>query len=1248
MRWVSLGSRGGGGGIVSLVAGSRHPFDRVVYVGRADGEVTRLDLTPNGTEHRVKSHDGPVWGLCWAVGPDGKDVVVSAGADGGIKMWSPGSLELLWETRMPSASQVRTLHSFSFDQGRLVAAATSNGEVHLWDMASGDQLGVVRTGYSGPVRALESWSTAPGVQMLAAASGNGEVSLWDTTTLKAMRGPLSGHGAPVLTLHAFVAADSVQLLASAGDDGTVRVWDVEDGTLVSGPLVGHKAPVRAITSWTDGDGGAPYLVTGGDDGTLRLWNSQSGAPVGRVLRAGRGQVRSMTVYNASGGPHLAYGGGSGKLHLVALTRNIVPEAPLQGHAASVLTLTVSADDEGFVTLISGGDDGTVRFWDPNLGTSVGNAVRLHTGPVRTVAAKATSQGVVHVASGGDDGKVFLWSLGSGEPAWSSEPGLGPVLSLAFIDVGSGRGIACAGGDGRICVLSLDGEEPAVYLTGHSGPVRSVLTYPSGGADRLVSAGDDGTIRLWDVGRPDAAIRVVNAHDSPVRVLHRWHRATGPAVLSASTDKTVKIWDVENRRRVSRVEFARHKGTVLALASWRDADGRQLIASAGTDRTIRVWDLFTGAEAAPPMRGHTDTIWALACWSPTEGAVALASAGEDGMIRFWDTSTGVPLGALAVGPTTLWAMSDVAATVDLLDREVLAEAVTDQLLRSISASGSGDDGPTVVTVEGVWGAGKTTFMKMIERRLTRSRARPVRSRPRLTLREAARGPTKWTGDDEGALQDVGVVPAWFNPWAYQRGEEVWAGLASTILTAAATVLHPNDKARERYWFRHNWEKLDKYTLRKSVRRRSVSPLLGVGLVTALLPLVLNLSGLSGVLKVVGWNWDAEPTAALLALLLLLLGVAHTAVRYAFGKAASYLPGELFNGPLGGVTTSVVTTGSSAPDSVTLKDSVLAGKAGSLYLLQHGIDRVLVDLRAANAELVLFVDDLDRCSTRTTAEVFEAINLFLSGGNLRGRFVVGLDPAVVARRLDAYYRDFDKRSENQDGGGGSGWDFLRKLVQLPVRLPAISDDGVRSFVAEVLRVPTESGSAAPVPLAEERPPPAPAPPGSLSGARATPKGRAGDLGFPPKPAAEVAPIVAVASLESHARIKEFITQRLYAQPHRSIREAKRMLNVWQLYARVMDAVDPVSASEALARGTRLVTLAEIVTRWPSLQERLHQRFGGVSGLQLLAAATDDEEEWAAAVGRVGFNGERSVEFGADFHVLLRDGEGVAVAELAALLL
>ncbi|MGH4007578.1 MAG: P-loop NTPase fold protein [Pseudonocardiaceae bacterium] len=68
----------------------------------------------------------------------------------------------------------------------------------------------------------------------------------------------------------------------------------------------------------------------------------------------------------------------------------------------------------------------------------------------------------------------------------------------------------------------------------------------------------------------------------------------------------------------------------------------------------------------------------------------------------------------------------------------------------------------------------------------------------------------------------------------------------------------------------------------------------------------------------------------------------------------------------------------------------------------------DLRKEGYDLVVFIDDLDRCSARVTSEVFEAIILFLSGATgLSAKFAIGLDPAVVAAHLDTVYKGFDDK-------------------------------------------------------------------------------------------------------------------------------------------------------------------------------------------------------------------------------------------------
>jgi hypothetical protein len=126
-----------------------------------------------------------------------------------------------------------------------------------------------------------------------------------------------------------------------------------------------------------------------------------------------------------------------------------------------------------------------------------------------------------------------------------------------------------------------------------------------------------------------------------------------------------------------------------------------------------------------------------------------------------------------------------------------------------------------------------------------------------------------------------------------------------------------------------------------------------------------------------------------------------------------------------------------------------------------------------------------------------------------------------------------------------------------------------------------------------------------------------------------------------------QRLLAQPDRSAREAKRLLNVWQLYQRVLDLVDPLSHDEAvIERACHLVILAEIVTRWPAMQPRLNQSLDGQRGLQILAAACGDDKEWEQAVKETGLASPGYSSAVANLRVLLRQYDGAtAVADLAA---
>jgi hypothetical protein len=581
--------------------------------------------------------------------------------------------------------------------------------------------------------------------------------------------------------------------------------------------------------------------------------------------------------------------------------------------------------------------------------------------------------------------------------------------------------------------------------------------------------------------------------------------------------------------------------------------------------------------------------------------------------------------------------------DLLGRRAFATALADKLHGHVLSPKHVDPGPTVVTIEGPWGCGKSTLMDFVRERLP-TPPRSGMAPPRLTVREASLllrngapvEPDRRAGAaaDPPRPADRGVVSAWFNPWAHQSGEQVWAGLVAEIIEAAQPVLYPTEQARERYWFARNLGRVDRYALRRTLHRRTLSPALTLGALGVVASMAIAIAEIESIVVVGGVGIPTALIALMLSGLFLLGGGLHTLWRFMRGSAVRFLPGELFHGPVGSTASPDVDPGDPLR-AEGLADPLRRARAGSLYLHQHHVSGLLSDLDRAGYELIVFVDDLDRCKAETTAEVFEAINLFLAGfvserrgtsreifvdpdASLRARFVIGLDPVVVAGHLDNVYKGvYEPESERDSDDPSPGWAFLRKLVHLPIVVPQVSDADIMGFIDRIAA--TGRGE----PIAPARRPEEPPPPSPVAGG-------------------------ATAWLAvQHPGVRELIAERFAAQPDRSVREAMRQLNLCQFYERVLAALAAETDSEA-DRSRHLVILAEMISRWPSLQRHLHRRRGERTGLQALAATADDDQKWSTTVHEIVPDLGTHEHAVAGLRELLLHYHGREVAALAARLL
>ena len=89
------------------------------------------------------------------------------------------------------------------------------------------------------------------------------------------------------------------------------------------------------------------------------------------------------------------------------------------------------------------------------------------------------------------------------------------------------------------------------------------------------------------------------------------------------------------------------------------------------------------------------------------------------------------------------------------------------------------------------------------------------------------------------------------------------------------------------------------------------------------------------------------------------------------------------------------------------------------------------------LVIFVDDLDRCSDENVLKMLETIKLIFDFPGVA--FVLGVDQVVIERLIAKKFGD---------DSGIDGSLFLKKLIQVYFVLPKLKNDDVRSFIRELL--------------------------------------------------------------------------------------------------------------------------------------------------------------------------------------------------------
>jgi WD40 repeat protein len=314
-------------------------------------------------------------------------------------------------------------------------------------------------------------------------------------------------------------------VASIGEDG-VCLWAVPSGDSIKRWSNETTSGAKVLFA---ADGARVYVA----DGMTCYCRALSANAQDYVVSEG------VLVYDmalALGGQYV--GVASQDVAIIIKTADTKNRVTLRGHHGAIWAMAFAPDAR---TVVTGGSDGTLRFWNALTGESV-RRVQLK-GEVRSLAYSPDG---LHVAVAKEErhlrGVVTLVDVR--RPDEPIELMSSSSRAVAFSPDGKTLGI----GDrrGEIRLVHTDSGKVEKQWKCHHAEVTAIAFSPDG---RLVaSAGRDSSVRLWDTNGKQLSAE--NGHEAPV--CGAIFGIDDSSVISCGKDSTVRLWSFRQARERVRV------------------------------------------------------------------------------------------------------------------------------------------------------------------------------------------------------------------------------------------------------------------------------------------------------------------------------------------------------------------------------------------------------------------------------------------------------------------------------------------------------------------------------------------------------------------------------------------------------------------------------------------------------------------------------------------------------------------------
>lgn len=335
---------------------------------------------------------------------------------------------------------------------------------------------------SGPPAQFNAVAFSPDGTLVAAASGDGSIRVWNTMTGNPYGRPLfgpEGHTGKVL---AVAFSPDGKLLASGGADKKIRLWDLPLMSLHSAPITSGVGQVRALAFTTFM--GEPELVAMGDDAKVELWNPVVARMLKHLDTSPPGSLTSLAAWPE----RRAFVVGGGTNERDAYTQVATEQLYLWESASLDFRRIEIIRTEHRVHNRSR----TLGGWPPDIAKGVhADANGVHPDATGLCAIALSPDGET-VATGSRSGEMRVWKLS--EPLETATVLSGhrePVTGLAWNPDGSL--LASAGAALRIW-------EPTTrvsrIIVDHTAALTGVQFSPDG--TLIATSSRDNTVRIWGI------------------------------------------------------------------------------------------------------------------------------------------------------------------------------------------------------------------------------------------------------------------------------------------------------------------------------------------------------------------------------------------------------------------------------------------------------------------------------------------------------------------------------------------------------------------------------------------------------------------------------------------------------------------------------------------------------------------------------------------------------------------------------